>query len=110
MSMRANRSHLLIKYTIKAESDGKTNSSAVFFADLAGSERIGKTGASSEVLKEVVSIGASLGALGNVVRGLIDKKHVPYRDSKLTRILKEALGGNCFTTMIGTLSPSIKSY
>ena len=70
--------------------------------DLAGSEKIGKTGAEGEVLEEAKNINKSLSALGNVISALAEgtKTHIPYRDSKMTRILQEALGGNCRTTII----------
>lgn len=76
--------------------------------DLAGSEKIGKTGASGQTLDEAKKINKSLSSLGNVINALTDGKssHIPYRDSKLTRILQESLGGNARTTLIITCSPS----
>ncbi|KAJ1458318.1 P-loop containing nucleoside triphosphate hydrolase protein [Pelagophyceae sp. CCMP2097] len=75
--------------------------------DLAGSERNKMSGASGVRLEESRKINASLSALGNVIAALCDKKaHVPYRDSKLTRLLGDSLGGNCKTTMLATISPS----
>lgn len=76
--------------------------------DLAGSEKIGKTGASGQTLDEAKKINKSLSSLGNVINALTDGKssHIPYRDSKLTRILQESLGGNARTTLIVTCSPS----
>lgn len=67
--------------------------------DLAGSERANKTGASGETMKEATKINLSLSALGNVISALVDgkTKHVPYRDSKLTRLLQDSLGGNTKT-------------
>lgn len=67
--------------------------------DLAGSERQSKTGATGERLKEATKINLSLSALGNVISALVDGKsnHIPYRDSKLTRILQDSLGGNTKT-------------
>ncbi|KAJ1679046.1 hypothetical protein EV182_002836, partial [Spiromyces aspiralis] len=76
--------------------------------DLAGSEKVGKTGASGQTLEEAKTINKSLSALGMVINALTDGKstHIPYRDSKLTRILQESLGGNSRTTLIINCSPS----
>lgn len=73
--------------------------------DLAGSERQSKTGATGDRLKEATKINLSLSALGNVISALVDgkSKHIPYRDSKLTRLLQDSLGGNTKTLMIGWL-------
>ena len=76
---------------------------------MAGSERVGKTGATGQRLVESQKINQSLSALGNVIAALTDKKarsHIPYRDSKLTRLLEDSLGGNCKTTMMAMISPS----
>lgn len=76
--------------------------------DLAGSEKVGKTQAEGKRLDEAKKINKSLSALGNVINALTDGKlsHIPYRDSKLTRLLSEALGGNSKTYLIVTCSPS----
>eukprot|EP00605_Chrysophyceae_sp_TOSAG23-4_P002376 GSChrysophyteH1.ASY1.ANO1.2628.1 assembled CDS len=77
--------------------------------DLAGSERQKKTGASGAVLKEGAKINLSLSVLGNVISALADAKpgkHVPYRDSKLTRLLQDSLGGNTKTLMVAAISPA----
>ena len=77
--------------------------------DLAGSERINVTGAQGKRLEECKKINMSLAALGNVIAALTDPKlrnHIPYRDSKLTRLLEDSLGGNCKTTMMAMISPS----
>ena len=78
--------------------------------DLAGSEKVSKTGAVGETLEEAKKINLSLSTLGNVIHALSSKDpntigHIPYRDSKLTRILKESLGGNYKTYLIVTCSP-----
>ncbi|TDG40066.1 hypothetical protein AWZ03_013513 [Drosophila navojoa] len=80
--------------------------------DLAGSERQCKTGAFGERLKEATKINLSLSALGNVISALVDgkTKHVPYRDSKLTRLLQDSLGGNTKTLMIACISPAGNNY
>ncbi|XP_071104512.1 osmotic avoidance abnormal protein 3-like isoform X1 [Haliotis cracherodii] len=80
--------------------------------DLAGSERQGKTGATGDRLKEATKINLSLSALGNVISALVDgkSKHIPYRDSKLTRLLQDSLGGNTKTMMVACLSPADNNY
>lgn len=80
--------------------------------DLAGSERQSKTGATGERLKEATKINLSLSALGNVISALVDGKckHIPYRDSKLTRLLQDSLGGNTKTLMVACISPAEYNY
>ncbi|KAG7315129.1 hypothetical protein KOW79_021217 [Hemibagrus wyckioides] len=82
--------------------------------DLAGSERASATNAKGARLREGANINRSLLALANVINTLADPKskktHIPYRDSKLTRLLKDSLGGNCRTVMIANISPSSLSY
>ncbi|CAH0766143.1 unnamed protein product [Diatraea saccharalis] len=84
------------------------------FVDLAGSERLKRTGATGERAKEGISINCGLLALGNVISALGDKSrkvlHVPYRDSKLTRLLQDSLGGNSNTVMIACVSPSDRDF
>ena len=81
---------------------------------MAGSERIKKTGATGQLLKEGISINKGLLCLGQVISALTDdkrnKEHIPYRDSKLTRILQDSLGGNSRTTMIACVSPAESNY
>jgi len=76
--------------------------------DLAGSERQSKTQATGMRLKEATKINMSLSALGNVISALVDgrQNHIPYRDSKLTRLLQDSLGGNTKTVMIAAISPA----
>ena len=81
--------------------------------DLAGSERVRVTGATGKRLEECKKINQSLSSLGNVIAALTDPKmrgHIPYRDSKLTRLLEDSLGGNCKTTMMAMVSPAFESY
>ncbi len=79
--------------------------------DLAGSERVSKTGAEGQRLKEASKINLSLSTLGNVISALVDgAPFIPYRDSKLTRILQDSLGGNSRTLMIATVGPSAYNY
>ncbi|KAL4372379.1 hypothetical protein HN51_017506 [Arachis hypogaea] len=120
MNARSSRSHTIFRMVI--ESKGKEfNSyddlsvndivrvSVLNLVDLAGSERIAKTGAGGVRLKEGKYINKSLMVLGNVINKLSDgskqRGHIPYRDSKLTRILQPALGGNAKTSIICTLAP-----
>ncbi|KAM6108023.1 kinesin-like protein KIF18B [Pterocles gutturalis] len=82
--------------------------------DLAGSERASVTNTKGERLREGANINRSLLALVNVINALADAKskktHIPYRDSKLTRLLKDSIGGNCRTIMIAAVSPSVLAY
>ncbi|XP_063175330.1 kinesin-like protein KIF27 isoform X1 [Chroicocephalus ridibundus] len=84
------------------------------FVDLAGSERVTKTGNTGERFKESIQINSGLLALGNVISALGDPKrksvHIPYRDAKITRILKDSLGGNAKTVMITCISPSSSDF
>uniref|UniRef100_A0A1B0GBX6 Kinesin-like protein n=1 Tax=Glossina morsitans morsitans TaxID=37546 RepID=A0A1B0GBX6_GLOMM len=86
----------------------KKLSGKLYLVDLAGSEKVSKTGAEGTVLDEAKNINKSLSALGNVISALADgnKTHIPYRDSKLTRILQESLGGNARTTIVICCSPA----
>ena len=80
--------------------------------DLAGSERIRITGAKGQRLAECKKINQSLGELSNVIASLSRKKstHIPYRNSKLTRMLEDSLGGNSYTSFIATVSPAHESF
>eukprot|EP00931_Biecheleriopsis_adriatica_P095815 TRINITY_DN6943_c0_g1_i1.p1 TRINITY_DN6943_c0_g1~~TRINITY_DN6943_c0_g1_i1.p1 ORF type:complete len:1033 (+),score=204.50 TRINITY_DN6943_c0_g1_i1:90-3101(+) len=81
--------------------------------DLAGSERPRITGATGQRLEETKKINQSLSALGNVISALTERRarsHVPYRDSKLTRLLEDSLGGNCRTTMMAMVSPAAEAF
>jgi len=80
--------------------------------DLAGSEKQKRTGSTGVRFREATKINLSLSALMNVITSLVDgkSKHVPYRDSKLTRLLQDSLGGNVKTCMIANISPSSSSY
>jgi hypothetical protein len=80
--------------------------------DLAGSERIAKTGATGDRLKEATKINLSLSTLCHVISALTDPKatYIPYRDSKLTRLLQDSLGGNTKTVMIANIGPADYNY
>lgn len=110
MNQESSRSHsiLIVRVAQKNLENGSVKSGRLFLVDLAGSEKVGKTGASGQTLEEAKKINKSLSCLGNVINALTDgkSKHVPYRDSKLTRILQESLGGNSRTTLIINCSPS----
>jgi kinesin family protein 5 len=87
---------------------GSQKSSKLMLVDLAGSEMVRKTGATGQQLEEAKTINKSLSALGQVINALTDSKimHIPYRDSKLTRMLQESIGGNSRTTLVICCSPS----
>ena len=110
MNLESSRSHSIFLVTInqKDVNTGSQKSGMLYLVDLAGSEKVGKTGATGQTLEEAKKINKSLSALGMVINALTDGKstHVPYRDSKLTRILQESLGGNSRTTLIVNCSPS----
>ena len=110
MNKGSSRSHSLFVVTIFQKNivTDSSKSAKVFFVDLAGSEKMSKTGISGGVgLKEAQNINKSLMTLGMVINALTENaNHVPYRDSKLTRVLQESLGGNSQTTLIITCSPS----
>ena len=95
--------------TQRNNSDFSTKTGKLYLVDLAGSEKIGKTNAKGQILEEAKGINKSLSSLGLVINTLTDGKsaHIPYRDSKLTRVLQESLGGNSKTCLIITCSPSI---
>jgi kinesin family protein 5 len=111
MNEHSSRSHLIFTLTIEQKNlhDRSVKVGKLHLVDLAGSEKVGKTGSTGERLDEAKNINRSLSALGNVINALTDKSHshVPYRDSKLTRVLQESLGGNAKTSLIITCSPSV---
>ncbi|CAO2183956.1 unnamed protein product [Urochloa humidicola] len=111
----SSRSHQILRLTIESSTKqylGRGNSSTlvacVNFVDLAGSERASQTASAGMRLKEGSHINRSLLTLGKVVRQLSKGRngHIPYRDSKLTRILQSSLGGNARTAIICTMSPA----
>uniref|UniRef100_A0AAR2J146 Kinesin-like protein n=1 Tax=Pygocentrus nattereri TaxID=42514 RepID=A0AAR2J146_PYGNA len=110
MNEHSSRSHSIFLINIKQENveTEQKLSGKLYLVDLAGSEKVSKTGAAGAVLDEAKNINKSLSALGNVISALAEgtKTHVPYRDSKMTRILQDSLGGNCRTTMFICCSPS----
>jgi len=109
MNEHSSRSHSVFLINVKQENQEteKKLSGKLYLVDLAGSEKVSKTGAEGAVLEEAKNINKSLSALANVISALADAKpYVPYRDSKLTRILQESLGGNARTTIIICCSPA----
>ncbi|NXW23104.1 KIF27 protein, partial [Circaetus pectoralis] len=131
MNEHSSRSHAIFTISIcqkqSAESQRNTDAaqdsswksvqmiaSKFHFVDLAGSERVTKTGNTGERFKESIQINSGLLALGNVISALGDPKrksvHIPYRDAKITRILKDSLGGNAKTVMITCISPSSSDF
>lgn len=110
MNEHSSRSHSVFLINVKQENleNQKKLSGKLYLVDLAGSEKVSKTGAEGSVLDEAKNINKSLSALGNVISALADgnKSHIPYRDSKLTRILQESLGGNARTTIVICCSPA----
>ncbi len=111
MNAQSSRSHSIFILTMIMNDleNLSCKTGKLYLVDLAGSEMISKTGASGQTLEEAKNINKSLTMLGRVITALTDGKstHVPYRDSKLTRILQDSLGGNSKTCLIVTASPSM---
>ncbi|UXI17922.1 leptin receptor gene-related protein [Sarcoptes scabiei] len=117
MNADSSRSHSIFTIYVERMRIDDIESNNVKFGklnlvDLAGSERQSKTGASGDRLKEATKINLSLSALGNVISALVDgkAKHIPFRDSKLTRLLQDSLGGNTKTLMVACISPAMNNY
>ena len=111
MNEHSSRSHSIFILTINQNNkkEGFSKVGKLYLVDLAGSEKLSKTGATGLTVEEAKLINKTLTTLGRVIYNLTDGKsnHVPYRDSKLTRVLQESLGGNSKTCLIITCSPSI---
>ncbi|XP_029452136.1 kinesin-like protein KIF3C isoform X2 [Rhinatrema bivittatum] len=117
MNEHSSRSHAIFVITVECSERGVDGEDHIRvgklnLVDLAGSERQSKMGTLGERPKEASKINLSLSALGNVISALVDGKstHIPYRDSKLTRLLQDSLGGNAKTIMVATLGPSSYNY
>ncbi|KAK7351230.1 hypothetical protein VNO77_10526 [Canavalia gladiata] len=112
MNSQSSRSHAIFTITMEQRKGDDILYAKLHLVDLAGSERVKRTGADGMRLKEGIHINKGLLALGNVISALGDEKkrkeggHVPYRDSKLTRLLQDSLGGNSKTVMIACVSPA----
>jgi len=113
----SSRSHavfiIIVEQMKTLDNDKQIKVGKLNLVDLAGSESVRITGATGERLEESKKINQSLSCLGNVIAALTDVKprtHIPYRDSKLTRLLKDSLGGNCKTTMMMMVSPAPEAF
>mmetsp|Transcript_8396 Transcript_8396/g.22421 ORF Transcript_8396/g.22421 Transcript_8396/m.22421 type:complete len:618 (-) Transcript_8396:3-1856(-) len=112
---RSNRSHTILQLILEQEGEGKKGKvkiiSKLSLVDLAGSEKWKRShakGADDKRIAEMTKINQSLTTLGRCISALADgTSHIPYRESKLTRILQDSLGGNCRTVFIVAISPSI---
>uniref|UniRef100_A0A8C8DI21 Kinesin-like protein n=1 Tax=Oryzias sinensis TaxID=183150 RepID=A0A8C8DI21_9TELE len=117
MNEHSSRSHAIFTVTIEysekgVDGDQHVCTGKLHLVDLAGSERQRKSGATDQRLKEAAKINISLSTLGNVISALIDGKstHIPYRNSKLTRLLQDSLGGNSKTMMCANIGPADYNY
>lgn len=117
MNQESSRSHAILSVEVSIDvppdevSSGEQICGRMYLVDLAGSEIASRTGAEGARLAEAASINQSLAALRGVVQALSrGVKHVPYRDSALTKLLRDTLGGNSLTTMICTVSPEEESF
>jgi hypothetical protein len=115
MNRDSSRSHTMFSLSIQHQHSNQTKyfrQGKLNFVDLAGSERQIKTGASGQQLLESAKINLSLSALNKVISSLVHTHttHIPYRDSKLTRLLQDSIGGTTKTIMIACISPSEDNY
>jgi len=122
MNKASSRSHALLQILVEQKYIEEDNEKIkkrhykrglLTIVDLAGSERISKTGSEGVQSKEAITINKSISALGNCINALANnskEQHVPFRDSKLTRILTECLGGNSKTAICACISPFLMNY
>jgi len=108
LNEHSSRSHMVLTVEVESGLEGQpSNKGVLYLVDLAGSERVGKSQVEGAQLKEAAHINKSLSALGNVMEALDRKSsHVPYRDSKLTHLLQDAIGGNSRTMMVVAVCPT----
>lgn len=121
MNADSSRSHSVFIINLHQkdiEDETKSIFAKINLVDLAGSERVKSTGATGSILKEGANINKSLSALGNVINALVEASKggknastfIPYRNSKLTRVLQESLGGNSITAMLAAMSPAASNF
>eukprot|EP00435_Cladocopium_sp_Y103_P044291 s825_g12.t1 len=107
LNEHSSRSHAIFSLLLRQEDSSGIRQRKLTLVDLAGSEKVWQSGSVGGRLEEAKKINSSLSALGHVIEALADRRaHVPFRDSRLTRILEESLGGNCRTTLLVACSPS----
>lgn len=111
MNEKSSRSHSIFIISINQNLHGTITNGKLYLVDLAGSEKVAKTGVMGLQMSEAKQINKSLSALGNVINALTDgSQHIPYRNSKLTRVLQQSLGGNARTALVIHCSPSVFEY
>ena len=121
MNKLSSRSHVILSITVEQKpydslegrkSEASVKRGTLTIVDLAGSERVAKSGSEGQRLEEAKKINKSLSAQGNCVSALTDDSmtHVPFRDSKLTRLLTDSLGGNAKTCLVATIGPAVWNY
>ena len=117
MNYCSSRSHAVLQLLVECCELGLGPSERIYrgklnMVDLAGSERLSKTGVTGQRLREACSINLSLTMLCHVIKSLVDPKvkFIPFRNSKLTRLLQDSLGGNTKTVMIANIGPADKNY
>lgn len=115
MNERSSRSHSVftLQLTGRNSKTGENTTGILNLIDLAGSERLSMSGSTGDRLRETQAINKSLSCLGDVIHALINNKeggHIPYRNSKLTYLLRNSLGGNCKTLMFVNVSPLMEHF
>eukprot|EP00931_Biecheleriopsis_adriatica_P030580 TRINITY_DN1801_c0_g1_i1.p1 TRINITY_DN1801_c0_g1~~TRINITY_DN1801_c0_g1_i1.p1 ORF type:complete len:987 (-),score=150.20 TRINITY_DN1801_c0_g1_i1:153-3113(-) len=108
LNQHSSRSHAIFSLVLRQVEPQGVKQRKLTLVDLAGSEKVRKSGSIGGMLEEAKKINSSLSTLGHVIEALADRRpHVPYRDSRLTRLLEDSLGGNCRTTLLVACSPSV---
>ena len=109
MNAESSRSHLIVSIVLKLKDkqSGDESEGKITLVDLAGCERVKKSGAEAQALKEAQSINTSLSALGNVVSAVLaGQRHIPYRSNILTLLMSDTVGGNAKAQMFVNISPA----
>eukprot|EP00898_Chlorokybus_atmophyticus_P001594 jgi/Chlat1/2435/Chrsp17S02680 len=110
MNQHSSRSHMILTVYLEVENLGQKHKAKLHLVDLAGSERVNKSGVSGDQLKEAQAINKSLSALGDVIASLQKKNsHIPYRNSKLTYLLQDSLGGDAKVLMFANVAPNMSN-